>query len=96
VVGGFEGGAGAVSAGFDDRKPTGISFSVTACLWSTVTRYSEIDAIFGETAPVTPALTRRIADLPPLAKAAAKARQGYGDACCGGQIEASLRKVLEV
>jgi len=29
-----------------------------------------------------------------LAKLAAKARRDYGDAYCGGQIEASLRKVL--
>ena len=44
---------------------------------------------------MTAALTRRVADLPPLAKLAAKARQDYGDAYCGGQIEASLRKVLD-
>jgi glutathione S-transferase len=44
---------------------------------------------------MTAALTRRIADLPPLAKLAAKAQQDYGDAYCGGQIEASLRKVLD-
>ena len=40
------------------------------------------------------ALTRRIAELPPLAKLAAKAEQDYGSAYCGGQIEAALRKVL--
>ena len=32
--------------------------------------------------------------LPPLAKLAAKAQKDYGDAYCGGRIEASLRKVL--
>jgi glutathione S-transferase len=58
-------------------------------------RFSKIEAILQETAPMTAALTRRIADLPPLAKLAAKARQDYGDAYCGGQIEASLRKVLD-
>ncbi|MBS0284935.1 MAG: glutathione S-transferase, partial [Proteobacteria bacterium] len=42
----------------------------------------------------TAALTRRVAALPPLVKLAAKARQDYGNAYCGGQIEASLRKVL--
>jgi glutathione S-transferase len=69
---------------------------VTACLWSTMTdRFSKIEAILAETAPMTAALTRRIADLPPLAKLAAKARRDYGDAYCGGQIEASLRKVLD-
>jgi hypothetical protein len=34
--------------------------------------------------------------LPSLAKLAAKAQQDYGDAYCGGQIEDSLRKVLDV
>jgi glutathione S-transferase len=43
---------------------------------------------------MTAALTRRLATLPPLKKVAAKARKNYGDAYCGGQIEASLRKVL--
>ncbi len=44
---------------------------------------------------MTAALTRRVAALPPLAKLAAKARKDYGDTYCGGQIEASLRKVLD-
>jgi glutathione S-transferase len=76
-------------------KAPGIADIVTAILWSTMTdRFSEIETIFQETAPLTAALTRRIADLRPLAKLAAKARQDYGVAYCGGQIEASLRKVL--
>jgi glutathione S-transferase len=44
---------------------------------------------------MTAALVHRVADLPALAKLAAKAREDYGDAYCGGQIEASLRKVLK-
>lgn len=73
----------------------GIADVVTATLWSTMTeRLSAIDAIFKETAPLTAALTQRIADMPPLKALAAKAREDYGDAYCGGQIEASLRKVL--
>ena len=73
----------------------GIADVVTATLWSTMAdRFREIGAIFEEAAPMTAALTRRVADLPPLAKLAAKARGDYGDAYCGGQIEASLRKVL--
>jgi glutathione S-transferase len=68
---------------------------VTATLWSTLTeRFSKIAAIFVETAPMTAGLTRRVAALPPLARLAAKAWRNYGDAYCGGQIEASLRKVL--
>jgi glutathione S-transferase len=76
-------------------KAPGIADVVTATLWSTMTeRFSKIATILGKTAPMTAALTQRIANLPPLAKLAAKARQDYGDAYCGGQIEASLRKVL--
>lgn len=73
----------------------GIADVVTATLWSTMTdRFPVIGAILGESAPKTAALTRRVAALPPLAKLAAKAREDYGDAYCGGRIEASLRKVL--
>src|SRR5690606_3430693 len=73
----------------------GVADVVTATLWSTMTdRFHKIEMIFAETAPMTAALTRRVADLPPLAKLAAKVRKDYGDAYCGGQIEASLRRVL--
>ena len=68
---------------------------VTATLWSTMTdRFHKIEVILEETAPMTAALTRRVAELPQLAKLAAKAQQDYGNAYCGGQIEASLRKAL--
>jgi glutathione S-transferase len=74
----------------------GVADVVTATLWSTMTdRFPAIEAILDKAAPMTAALTRRVADLPPLAKLAAKAREDYGDAYCGGQIEASLRKVLD-
>jgi glutathione S-transferase len=74
----------------------GIADIVTATLWSTMTeRFAAIAEIFEETAPLTAALTRRIAHLPPLAKLAKKAREDYGDIWCGGQIEESLRKVLK-
>jgi glutathione S-transferase len=73
----------------------GVADIVTAILWSTMTeRSSAIELIFKEAAPLTSGLTRRVAELPPLAKLAANARKHYGDAYCGGQIEASLRKVL--
>ena len=76
-------------------KTPGLADVATATLWSTMTdRFHKIEAILGETAPMTAALTRRVADLPPLAELAAKARRDYGDTYCGGQIEASLRKVL--
>ena len=76
------------------NKP-GIADLVTATLWSTMgDRFKKIETILKKSAPMTAALTRRVADLPPLAKLAAKAREDYGDAYCGGKIEASLRKVL--
>jgi glutathione S-transferase len=74
----------------------GIADVVTATLWSTMTeRFEAIGAILDEAAPNTAALVRRVADLPPLRKLAAKAREDYGDTWSGGQIEASLRKVLD-
>jgi glutathione S-transferase len=73
----------------------GVADVVTATLWSTMTeRFAKIEAILGEAAPTTAGLARRVSALPPLKKLAAKARHDYGDAYCGGQIEASLRKVL--
>jgi len=74
----------------------GIADVVTATLWSTMAdRFPRIKAILEETAPMTAALVHRVAELPALAKLAAEARDEYGDAYCGGQIEASLRKVLK-
>jgi glutathione S-transferase len=76
-------------------KTPGIADVVTAILWSTMAdRFDKIEAILEGAAPMTAALSRRVAALPPLAKLAAKAQEDYGDAYCGGQIEASLRKVL--
>ena len=73
----------------------GVADVVTATLWATMaSRFRAIEAMLEEAAPMTAALTRRVADLPPLAALAARARRDYGDAYCGGQIEASLRRVL--
>jgi glutathione S-transferase len=86
-----------VQSGFllGGRKP-GIADIVTATLWSTMTdRFARIATMLDGSAPMTAALTRRVAALPPLVKLAAKARRDYGDAWCGGQIGASLRKVLD-
>ena len=73
----------------------GIADLVTATLWSTmIDRFRKIQAVLDEAAPMTAALSRRVSDLPPLAKLAAKARHDDGDAYCGGKIGASLKKVL--
>lgn len=77
-------------------KEAGIADIVTATLWSTMTdRFPKIGKILDRTAPLTADLVRRIAGLPPLARLADKAKQDYGDAWCGGRIEASLRRVLK-
>ena len=73
----------------------GIADVVTAVLWSTMTeRFTTLDTLLADVAPMTAALTHRVSALPPLAELAAQARRNYGDAYCGGQIEASLRKTL--
>jgi glutathione S-transferase len=74
----------------------GVADVVSATLWSTVAdRFPVLGDMLEEAAPMTAALTRRVVALPPLAKLAERSRRDYGDAWCGGQIEASLRKVLE-
>lgn len=89
---GLKAGAGFLLGG----TAPGIADIVTAILWSTMAeRFEKIAAILEEAAPMTAALTRRVAALPPLARLAVQARQDYGDSYCGGQIEASLRKVLD-
>jgi glutathione S-transferase len=76
------------------RTP-GVADVITCTLWSTLgDRFPKIEAMLKDVAPKTAALTRRLSDLPPLAKLASKARADYGDSYCGGQIEKSLRKVL--
>jgi glutathione S-transferase len=74
----------------------GVADIVTATLWSTLwDRFPQIGALLTEAAPMTAALSRRMAGLSPLAELAAKARRDYGAVYCGGQIEASLRTALE-
>jgi glutathione S-transferase len=73
----------------------GIADVVTAVLWSTMTeRFAALDTLLADAAPMTAALTRRVAAAPPLAELAAQARRDYGGAYCGGQIEGSLRTTL--
>ncbi len=88
---GLQAGSGFLLGG----EAPGLADIVTAMLWSVLTdRFAKLDTMLAQAAPMTAALTRRVAGLPQLAKLAAKARQDYGGAYCGGQIEASLRKIL--
>jgi glutathione S-transferase len=74
----------------------GVADVVTATLWTTmVDRFPAMDAILKDAAPLTAALSRRVAALPPLAALAARAKEDYGEVWSGGKIEASLRKVLD-
>jgi glutathione S-transferase len=74
----------------------GIADVVTATLWTTMTdRFSRIEALLAETAPRTMALSRRISAMPPLAALDAKARADHGEAYAGGQIGASMKKILD-
>lgn len=74
----------------------GVADIVTATLWTTLgDRFPAIDAILTDAAPLTAALSRRIAALPPLAALAETSKAEYGDVWSGGKIEASLRKVLK-
>ena len=68
---------------------------VTATLWTTIAeRFPAIGKILEDEAPLTAALSRRVAATPALADLASRAQADYGDAWSGGKIEASLRKVL--
>ena len=74
----------------------GIADVITATLWTTMSdRFPPIAALLEENAPRIAALAQRVSAHPKLAKLAAQARKDYGDAYCGGEIEASLRKVLD-
>lgn len=76
-------------------KP-GMADVVTATLWTTMADcFPALDAILSDAAPLTADLSRRVAALPALAALARKAKADYGETWSGGQIEASLRKVLE-
>ena len=73
----------------------GLADVVTSTLWTTMTgAFPAIGRTLEAAAPMTASLSRRIAALPPLAELAAKAKRDYGEVYCGGQIEASLRKVM--
>ena len=78
----------------DDKA--GIADVVTATLWTTMTeRFSKVRSVFEQTAPMTAALCQRVSAMPALAELADRARQDYGEAYCGGQIGASMKRVLD-
>jgi glutathione S-transferase len=88
---GLDKGAGHILGG---RTP-GIADVITATLWTTMTeRFSKVHGLFEKTAPMTAALCQRVSALPSLIKLAETARKNYGQAYAGGQIGASMVKIL--
>lgn len=68
---------------------------VTATLWTTMRdRLPKLGAMLDDAAPHTAALCRRISGLPQLEALSRTSYDLYGEAYCGGEIEKSLRAVL--
>lgn len=77
-------------------EAAGMASIVTATLWGTMTeRLPQLRPLLDAEAPPLAALTDRLRREPALARQAEKSRERFGDVWCGGEIEASLRKVLE-
>jgi glutathione S-transferase len=73
----------------------GIADVITATLWTTMTdRFSKVHDLFEKSAPMTAALCQRVSALPPLITLAESARSDFGQTYAGGQIGASMAKIL--
>lgn len=81
---------------FLGANKAGVADIVTATLRSTMgNHFPAIAALLDETAPRTAGLTRRVQALPGLADLTKRSASQYGEAYCGGEIEKSLRSVLD-
>ncbi|MCP3968732.1 MAG: glutathione S-transferase [Rhodobacteraceae bacterium] len=73
----------------------GLADLVTGCLWFTMTsKLPVLQPMLARHAPAVAALSTRMAGRPPVAALRARTDAALGDTWCGGQIEASLRRVL--
>lgn len=82
--------------GFLPDQPLGLAQIVTATLWGTMTeQLPELRPLLEAEAPQVALLTSRIRSRGTLAVQAAESRRRFGQAWCGGEIETSLRKVLQ-
>ncbi len=73
----------------------GVADIVTATLWGVlVERFPAIGEMLDKEAPAVAGLTRRLMGDPRLANLANVSRDRFGDAYCGGQIEKSMRRVV--
>ena len=76
-------------------QAAGIADIVTATLWGVLAdRFPKIGMILRAQAPLVAALTARLMASRPLRELMTWSDERFGRAYCGGQIEASLRKVI--
>ena len=73
----------------------GVADIVTATLWSTAgERFPAIGELLDDEAPAVAGLTGRLMSEPALANLAKVSWEQFGDSYCGGQIEQSMRRVI--
>ena len=73
----------------------GLADLVAAVLWGTMTdSLPALRPLLDATAPALAGLTDRVLALPAQAALRARSRADHGEAWCGGQIEASIREML--
>ena len=76
-------------------KQVGVADIVTATLWGTAgEHFPVIGESLDEHAPAVAGLTRRLMAEPALANLAAVSRERFGDRYCGGEIEKSMKRVI--
>jgi glutathione S-transferase len=73
----------------------GVADIVTATLWGTAgERFPAIAELLDEQAPAVAGLVKRLMAEPSLANLAAVSREQFGDSYCGGEIEKSMKRVI--
>lgn len=83
--------------GFIGNDPVTFADIAVFALFGTMTRcLPDLDGDLVEHAPGIHALCRRIGSEPSLAEYVGSEEEKYGKLYCGGQIEASIRKMLEM
>lgn len=76
-------------------REAGVADIVTATLWGVLAdRFPKIGTILRAQAPLVAGLTARMMATRPLRELMAWSNDRFGKAYCGGQIEASLKKVI--
>jgi glutathione S-transferase len=77
-------------------RRAGVADIVAATLWHTAAdRFPVIGELLAQNASACAGLARRLYAQPSLANLAAVTRQQFGDGYCGGEIEASMRRVIK-